>query len=487
MTGQKGLEFMKRLWSNFDLQKKARVIACLGLAIWLLSFFIMFIEIKSINQATIGLEHVEDLHDTILEMRRYEKNFLLYQGQDNRNQILHLFKKAQDTYQQITTTPEIATGIQNMHQWPDAFNEYGLAIGMSKGSVLKKIPDNKEQKRIRLAGRYLVELARDLLKKSRKKIAMTTHNAVRIPLVSAGLILGLFFIGWVLLSRKVINPLIKLEQATKKIGHGDFSPISHPGKIESEVDRLVLAFNRMIEELDARQEQIVHDRKIASLGTLVSGVAHELNNPINNIILTIDVLAGGRKIKEDRQAAMLKDILNQAIRASGIVKNLLDFSRAKTSVIQDVDINRVLDDILKITDNELLLKKIRLQRQTDPDLSKIRGNHQELQQVFLNLVVNAIHAMKKGGELSIQTSHDESGRVVISVQDTGEGIPEDIMPNIFDPFFTTKEVGRGTGLGLSVSFGIVKKHGGRITVDSSPQKGTTFTVTLPAKEEMIYE
>ncbi|NOX32991.1 MAG: HAMP domain-containing histidine kinase [Deltaproteobacteria bacterium] len=478
---------MKRRWSKFDLQNKARVIACLGLAIWLLSFFIMFIEIERINKATIGLEHVEDLYDTILEMRRYEKNFLLYQGQENRNQILNLFKKARDIYEKMTATPSMVSGIKTKSQWPDAFTEYGIAAGIFKDPVLKKISNKNDQARIRLAGRRLVELSFDLLKKSRTHIARTTHNAIRIPLIAAGMILGLFFVGWILLSRKVINPLIKLEQATKKIGHGDFSPISHPGKIESEVDRLVLAFNRMIEELDARQEQIVHDRKIASLGTLVSGVAHELNNPINNIILTVDVLAGGRKIKKERQAAMLKDILNQAIRASGIVKNLLDFSRAETSVIQDVDVNKVLDEILKITDNELSLKKIKLQRQSASDLPEIRGNHQELQQVFLNLVVNAIHAMKRGGELSIRTFHDDGGRVIVSVRDTGEGIPEDIMPNIFDPFFTTKEIGKGTGLGLSVSFGIVKKHGGRITVKSSMEKGTIFKVTLPAKEEMIYE
>ena len=459
----------------------------MGLAIWLSSFFILFAQIQSVNHATLSLEHAQDLFETILEIRRYEKNFLLYHGKENKNQIQRLFKKAQEEYQHMRATPEIAKNFLNMNQWRDAFKAYGISFGIPNGLTAAKIPDKNEQEKIRIAGRHLVELSQVVVKKTREKIARATHNAVRLPLISAGLILGLFFLVWILLTRKVINPLVKLERATKKIGHGDFSPIRHTGKIESEVDRLVLAFNRMIEELDARQEQIVHDRKIASLGTLVSGVAHELNNPINNIILTIDVLTGGRKIEEKRQATMLKDILDQAIRASGIVKNLLDFSRAETSVIQDVDVNKVLDEILKITDNELTLKKIKLQRDGAADLPKIRGNHQALQQVFLNLVINAIHAMEAGGELSIHTFHGDDGRVTVAVKDTGKGIPEDIMPNIFDPFFTTKEVGKGTGLGLSVSFGIVKKHGGRITVKSSLQKGTTFKVTLPAKEETVYE
>ncbi len=478
---------MNLLWSNFDLRKKSIIIACLGFAIWLSSFFILFVQIESINHATLSLEHVEDLFDTILEMRRYEKNFLLYKGQENKDQILRLFAEAQKEYQHMRKTPEIARNFHNMDQWQDAFKAYGVSMGIAKGLVLTKVPDKNDQTKIRSAGHHLVDLSQDLLKTTREKIAVTTHRAVRLPLISAGLILGLFVIGWILLNRKVINPLINLEKATKRIGHRDFSPIDHSGKIESEVDRLVIAFNRMIEELDARQEQIIHDRKIASLGTLVSGVAHELNNPINNIVLTIDVLTGKKKISEEKQTIMLNDILNQAIRASGIVKNLLDFSRAETSIIQDVDVNKVLDDILNITGNEMDLKKIELDRLSDASLSKIRGNHQELQQVFLNLVVNAIHAMGKGGKLSIRTENDEDGRVIILIKDTGAGIPEDVIPNIFDPFFTTKEVGKGTGLGLSVSLGIIKKLGGRIMVNSKSGRGTTFTVILPCKKEMIYE
>jgi two-component system, NtrC family, sensor kinase len=289
----------------------------------------------------------------------------------------------------------------------------------------------------------------------------------------------------VLVSRKVVQPLVRLEQATTKIGQGDFGPIHHPGRIESEVDRLILAFNRMAEELEARQEQIIHSRKIASLGTLVSGVAHELNNPINNIILTIDSLTGSRKVTDERRRTMLEDILTQAVRASGIVKNLLDFSRSETALIEDLDIARILRETIQISENQITVSNINLHVDLATDLSKIKGNRQALQQVFINLLTNAVHAMPGGGELRIRACAGKDRKILITIQDTGSGIAEEHLPLIFDPFFTTKEVGQGTGLGLSVTHGIIKKHGGWITVDSTPGKGSTFTITLPIKEEIV--
>jgi two-component system, NtrC family, sensor kinase len=476
---------MKRLWSNFDLQGKSRILAVLGIMIWTLNFLLVYFEIDHINQATISLERVEDLYNTILEMRRYEKNFLLYQGQDNRDQTLSFYRHAKKIYSDMATSPESFGEKAIMNGLNTTFSEYSKVLEKILATGMTKVPDEAEQEEIRTSGRQMVDLAQILLDQSRNKVARAARMALRLPLVSTGLILGLFIIGFILLYRKVINPLVLLERATEKIGRGDFSAISHPSRIESEVDRLVLAFNRMAEELDARQEQIIHSRKIASLGTLVSGVAHELNNPINNIILTTDTLVGGRKVSDERKAEMLDDILNQAIRASGIVKNLLDFSRAETSSFKDVDIGKLLEDIFKIAGNEMSLKKINLQKHIEPDLPKIRGNKQGLQQVFFNLVINAVQAMSEEGELSVWAVKDESRRIIVTVRDTGVGIAEKDLPNIFDPFFTTKEVGHGTGLGLSVSHGIIRKHGGRITVESQPGKGTTFTVILPSTNEVI--
>jgi two-component system NtrC family sensor kinase len=179
----------------------------------------------------------------------------------------------------------------------------------------------------------------------------------------------------------------------------------------------------------------------------------------------------------------LEDILTQAVRASGIVKNLLDFSRSETALIEELDIARILRETIQISENQITVSNINLHVDLAPDLSKIKGNRQALQQVFINLVTNAVHAMPDGGALRVRAAAARDRRVQITIQDTGSGIAEEHLPFIFDPFFTTKEVGQGTGLGLSVSHGIIKKHGGWITVDSSPGKGSTFTITLPMIEE----
>ncbi len=479
---------MKFKWSNFDLQIKSIILACIALIFWIVTFAMVYTEIKSLNQATFNLELVEDLNDQILEMRRYEKNFLLYQGQENLDQTVAFFTKARQVYAKISESPEVFSNArEDMRQLDLNFKVYHHVVDYFKGGNLNNKIAKAHQDKIRSAGNKMIGQAKNLLSISRMKVARTARKAIWLPLVSTGLVICLFFAGLVIINRKMIKPLVMLEKATGKIGRGDFTPISHPGKMENEVDRLVFAFNRMVEELDARQEQIIHARKIASLGTLVSGVAHELNNPINNIILTIDTLLGKRKITEDRQAKLLEDILDQSIRASGIVKNLLDFSRVEVSSIQDVDLPALLNDIFKIIDNELSLKKIRLRKEIAADLPLLKGNSQNLQQVFFNLIINAVQAINENGKLTVKAGMDENRWVVVTVQDNGAGILEEDLPHIFDPFFTTKEVGKGTGLGLSVSYGIIKKHGGRITVDSKKDYGTIFTVNLPAKQEMIDE
>jgi signal transduction histidine kinase len=183
----------------------------------------------------------------------------------------------------------------------------------------------------------------------------------------------------------------------------------------------------------------------------------------------------------------MQDILEQAIRASGIVKNLLDFSRSEASTVQDIELPQLLQDTFKIAGNQIALNKISIHQHIEPGLAKVRGNRQELQQVLLNLIINAVQAMPTGGDLTIKADQDQDKWINIIVQDTGEGISEEHLPHIFDPFFTTKEVGQGTGLGLSVSYGIIKKHGGRITVDSSKGKGCKFTVVIPTIPETINE
>ena len=476
---------MKWLWSNLRLRGKFWALALIGFFIWLSNFSIIYFEIHGIEHATLELEKCEDLYNTVLEIRRYEKNFLLYHERVDLDETIKQFNHARRMLVQVgdnAGTDRHSNGRGNL---ASALQDYSNLLSVLGKTPLHRAPDEALQEKIRDVGKRMVDLSYELLTEGKHKVAVAAQRALRWPVISMGLMLVVFTVAAVLMNRKVVQPLTRLEEATTKIGRGDFGPIHHPGRIESEVDRLILAFNRMAEELEARQEQIIHSRKIASLGTLVSGVAHELNNPINNIILTIDSLMGGRRITDERRLAMLNDILTQAVRASEIVKHLLDFSRSDRTIIEDLDIARVLQETIKISENQITVNNIKLRLDLATDLPVVRGNRQALQQVFINLLTNAVHAMPSGGELLVRAVQESDRKIVIIVGDTGSGIAEEHLPYIFDPFFTTKEVGTGTGLGLSVSYGIIKKHGGIITVVSSPGKGSTFTIVLPAKEEMI--
>jgi two-component system NtrC family sensor kinase len=476
---------MKWIWSNLDLRGKFRLLAFMGLLIWLFNFFIVYFEINHINQATMSLERFEDLYNSILEIRRYEKNFLLYKDRNSLKEAISYLTHARELYTGISSDPETIRSEAILRKLGAAFQDYSSLLEKGQETGAEIMPTESTQEKIRTVGKQMVDLSQALLVKSRNSVTTAARSGMRWPLTTTGLILVLFVVGAILVNRKVVNPLAELERATKKIGRGEFGPIRHAARIESEVDRLVVAFNRMVEELEARQEQIIHTRKIASLGTLVSGVAHELNNPINNIILTIDSLVGGRKISAERRAALLQDILDQAIRAGGIVKNLLDFSRSQTSTVENIELPQLLQDTFKIAGNHIALNKIDLHRHIEPGLPKVRGNRQELQQVLLNLIINSVQAMPAGGDLTVTADQDQDKWINITVQDTGVGISEKHLPHIFDPFFTTKEVGQGTGLGLSVSYGIINKHGGRITVDSSEGKGCKFTILIPTTPDRI--
>lgn len=248
----------------------------------------------------------------------------------------------------------------------------------------------------------------------------------------------------------------------------------------------VLGIGRDITERILMQEQMLHAEKLASMGTLSAGVAHEINNPLAIILGFSDLLL--EKTPPDSNAYdMLKAIENQGLKAKRVVENLLSFARAEEQKRIEVDINKNIEEVLTVAGNNLLLNKIAINKiELAEPLPQVKGDPDELHQVFLNIINNAVYAMKGGGVLTIITRAANDGRdVEIRIADTGYGISKKYRPRIFDPLFTTKEVGEGTGLGLSVSYGIVKKHGGEITFETktkeeSEETGTTFIIILPA-------
>ena len=236
-------------------------------------------------------------------------------------------------------------------------------------------------------------------------------------------------------------------------------------------------------QLQATQQQLIQSEKLAAVGTLIAGVAHELNNPLSNILGRVQLLQ--RAISDDAAEQGLQTVRDECDRAIRIVRNLLLFTREHKPETTLVSVNDTLDEVLELRAYELRVSNIELRKDFQADLPEISADPHQLQQVFLNLVINAEQAMTAAhdrGVLSIRTQRVRDV-LYVTVADDGPGIPNELVSKIFDPFFTTKEVGAGTGLGLSVCYGIVKEHGGELHVKSEEGKGTTFTIELPLQPQ----
>lgn len=234
------------------------------------------------------------------------------------------------------------------------------------------------------------------------------------------------------------------------------------------------------------EEQLQQREKLSSIGLLAAGVAHEVNTPLTGVSSYTQMLLGMLPENDPKHALLLK-VRRQSERASNIVNNLLNFSRSGGATeFTDVDVHRVLDDTLQLLEPQLRHSQIEIVRYYEEDLPKAFGNAGKLQQVFTNLILNARDAIVDGGRISLATSSSEDGSLTIEVADTGLGIAPENVARIYDPFFTTKGVGRGTGLGLAVSYGIVQEHTGHIAVESTPGRGTTFRITLPTADARLH-
>jgi len=239
-----------------------------------------------------------------------------------------------------------------------------------------------------------------------------------------------------------------------------------------------------ITERDQLERKLVQADKLSSIGLLAAGVAHEVNTPLAVISTYAQMLA--KQVSGDEQKSRLLDkIAKQTFRASEIVNSLLNFSRTSPTTFDELDLNRVIQESLVLIQHQLEKAGIKVQLELDPRLPSIKGNFGKLQQVFLNLFLNARDAMGAGGTLTVRTRLSEE-TADIEVIDTGHGIQPENLSRIFDPFFTTKAVRKGTGLGLSVTYGIVREHNGVIEVDSQPGEGTRFRLEFPLARKAVH-
>jgi len=336
------------------------------------------------------------------------------------------------------------------------------------------------------------------------------RNKVMLTFIGMSMLfIGLLLIILYFSTTKIVKPLQEMAVATKKIAKGDLSTRVIT-KSHDEVGVLAESFNRMIDdlqkaheeltewgrtlekkveertmELKEMQDYLIQSEKLASLGKLAAGVAHEINNPLGGILLYSHLIL--EDIGQDSpQTETITKIIRETTRCKNIVKGLLEFSRSKEPEMTLININEILEHSLGIMEKQVLFQNITIKKLFSSTLPKIIADGSQLQQVFINIILNAAEAMNGKGDFTIQTAIDNSKKnIEITFADTGCGISKENIARIFEPFFTTKPVGQGTGLGLAISYGIVKQHKGDIKIKSEPGKSTTFTILLPIESELL--
>jgi len=452
---------------------------------WLLNYYKHYV----LNQKLQILEKKDDLFNTILEARRYEKNYFLYMETNDLEESLSFVLQAEEklvkiieNYGSYTLDRNLENKLDNLRQYEKALSAL-LVLHQQKGSSITSSDPNEtfagRQEAIRSLARNITEDMEKILNQERGYVnqligeSKIYHLLALIGIFALTIMTVLFFIF------NVNRPLKTIEDGIHKIVEGDYKNIPAISTGD-EFESLVASLNTMIGELDKRSEQLVQSEKMASLGTLTSGVAHELNNPLNNISTSVQILL---EELEDNDLAYKKELLTetegQIERARDIVRALLDFSRERSFKLKKVKFSELVENTLKLIKGEIptnvkLAVDVPVDIQGDMDPRRI-------EQVLINLILNGIQAMKQGGILSIRARWEKNDAgFCFEVCDTGNGIAAEDFGKIFDPFFTTKDVGKGCGLGLSVSHGIIEQHGGRIEVESKIGQGSKFTVFLPS-------
>jgi two-component system, NtrC family, sensor kinase len=471
--------------NGFSLSIRKKVI--IGLTVSLLA--VVFIGGLSYRYLTAieTKQHVvaiaDDLSNLILEIRRYEKNYLLYASQEDLRENRGYIQQATETLADILPEINTLSIAPELNRLGQQLREYSEFMDRRAGCVGQPSTDCTDlEEHVRESGKKLVELSQLLVRIERERILQILRSLENNLIVSLAILLGMgpifiFFVG-----AKIVRPLRTIERTTLRIAQGDFTPLS-VGKPRDETQRVMEAFNSMIAELEKRQEQLVQAQKLSSIGILASGIAHQLNNPLNNISTSLQILSEefGHG-NPDLTKRFLANCLQEILRAQEIVKGLLEFSRQREFALRATLLRDVVERAVRRVSSQVP-SGIEIKTDIPPNI-QLDMDGQRMQEVLLNLLLNATQSIKElPGQIRISarsaTATDQKPVIEIVVEDTGKGIDPKDIGRIFDPFFTTKEVGAGTGLGLSIVYGIVEKHRGTIRVESRPGAGTRFVIRLP--------
>jgi two-component system, NtrC family, sensor kinase len=471
-----------------------------GALIVALSVF-AFVELRLIKDRVDFGSKVSELFDTALEIRRFEKNYFLYhQAVDYQENLAYtatargLLEHNAAEFSQLADAKRLDALRAGIDEYTALMAAYALARGHDKNDALAA--------RIRRTGKEIVTIAEQIAASEQQYLQDSLDRHRRNLLISIAVLTALIFAVGRLLSSMVVRPLKEMEDSMEAVANGRLTKIDIAAS-DREIASLTGAFNHVLQELELRQKHLLRSEKLASLGTMLSGVAHELNNPLSNISTSCQIL-----MEENEQAdpgyrkELLEQIDEQTIRARNIVRSLLDFARDREFHKESLNVARLMEQTLRFLKGQIP-RQVAVHVDIPADLD-IEADRQRLQQVLINLVKNAAEALDNGGSIRISAARRHAsdatalqsgthvqqfgqcagtGDVVdIEIRDNGHGIPPELLPRIFDPFFTTKEVGKGSGLGLFIVFEIVEQHGGCIVVDSLPGAGTAFFIRLPVTQ-----
>jgi signal transduction histidine kinase len=522
-------------------------------------------ELRTITTRLTLVEVADDTTNTILEVRRFEKNFLLYRDKESLAELKKYLSALKKDVQNISAEIKKEIGTDNYTMMKNAIAEYENLIDRiaanfkSQGEITtalihsgreieKRLKGNdlrifliarrheknlllykdqttyvtfmktfasltvngdaeeyrilvdklfelfKDEKdsvgRIRLRAREIQSFTEDLSKRERAKVGEILKMSMNMLLFA---LLAIVTVGIVInmkLARSIATPIRELEKVTKKVAMGDFSEIIEV-RGKDEITSLEISFNQMedrlkdtlnslelaVRNLHEKQAQLVEAEKLGSIGILAAGIAHEINNPLTSV-LTFSHLMLEQMPQDDPRRETLKMMSRETERARIIVRQLLSFAKETNLKKVKTNINCPINEIIETLSAQGLFNGIEVSLNFTENLPEILADPIKLEQVVLNILLNAIHSITPPGRIEVSTK-TAGDSIEIHISDTGCGIPEEYFGKIFDPFYTTKDSSKGTGLGLAVSYGIIKKHGGDIEVKSTVGKGTTFVVRLP--------
>lgn len=456
------------------------------------------LELRLIEKQVQAGGRISEFFDVALELRRFEKNFFLYrQPADFRENAEFIGRARQlldenpDSFAELAPAARLAELRRQLDNYAGAMAAYARAAA----------PAPAQAQAIRALGLGIVTTAQGLADVERRALQRRLDQHRRLLLATLGGLLALLALAAAVVSRGIVRPLKEMETRMEAIATGDKTQLALASR-DREIVSLARAFNHVLDEIHLRQqEQLIQTDRLASLGRLISGVAHEVNNPLSNISTSAQIL-----LEEEGPAdpAWLREMLSQiddeTTRAQRIVRSLLDYARQRDFQREAVPLRATVEETLRFVRNEI---PPRVAIHLDiPEELRLQADKPRLQQALLNLIKNGVEALDGGGEIRITgvarrggdaaTPGGLRGRplceanlpvVDIEVRDNGAGIPADVLPHVFEPFYSTKEASKGSGLGLFIVRGIVEEHGGCIAAESNtnPDGGhfTAFHIRLP--------